>query len=260
MEIDNSNFEISKSKISHIEKDTIVSSKSVLHLTRKFENLLGILKDGFCANENNEIPIYDYSHKTMENILFTIGEESTVPENVKIPMVCFSDISRKAFSNQMNRYGYYGISLSKDWAISNHLSPVIYVKDETMTHILFGRINSAIGQLKALIENNKIGIIEISAISNIITNLSSLKEFIKTYNDEKSNFKYYDEREWRYTVNNYFEKGNSNTYLKVDFNEIQQIFVETAKQKKIIEEIIKIKNNNFDRDNIILSGKYKHRG
>lgn len=256
METDNTDFEISKRNISHIEKDTIVSSKNVLHLTRKFENLLNILKDGFCANENLEIPIYDYNHKIFEDILHFLGEEAQEPEKVKIPMVCFSDINKNAYKNQMKHYGYYGLSMSKIWAISNYVSPVIYLKKDTMAHILFKRIYSTVKQLIPLKDENKIE----GPVLDILSNLFALKEFIKPYNDEKSNFKYYDEREWRYTLNSYFEKGKTKTYLKVDFNEIQQIFVETTKQKKIIEEIIKMKNKNFDRKNIILSGKYKHRG
>lgn len=58
-----------------------------------------------------------------------------------------------------------------------------------------------------------------------------VQEFIKTYKDENRNFKYYDERELRYTINGNFNKENTETYLKVDFDEIQQIFVESAKGK-----------------------------
>ena len=123
--MDNNEFDIPKRKIKHSEQDTLVSSKNVLHFTKRFDSLKGILLDGFCAGKNTENQIYlkDYTEK--EDLLKILKIQNPEIKGIEIPMVCFSDIVKKAHKPHKRRYGFYGISISKDWAISNYISPYL---------------------------------------------------------------------------------------------------------------------------------------
>jgi len=52
-------------------------------------------------------------------------------DDVGIPMVCLCDIPLQNSYSQRKFFGMYGIALKKDWAISNWITPVIYVAENT---------------------------------------------------------------------------------------------------------------------------------
>lgn len=88
-----------------------LSSNSVIHFTRKISSLKGILSNDFA-------------------IRYCLEEIHSQNEFIKllIPMVSFCDIPFSQIITQVNSYGSYGIGLSKKWAESNGLNPVLYLE------------------------------------------------------------------------------------------------------------------------------------
>lgn len=93
-----------------------ISTSTVFHFTRSSENLISILahtfRPHFCLEDLNVV-MPDSRHE--EDLEFAI------------PMVSFCDIPLSQVSPHLKHYGNYGIGLSKDWAISSGLAPVLYV-------------------------------------------------------------------------------------------------------------------------------------
>ena len=90
-----------------------LSPSTLFHFTSKL-GLMGLLKDNFklkyCLEKLN--------HKIK-------------PVEFAIPMVSFCDIKISQILEHIEKYGYYGIGLSKDWAIENGLNPVIYLNSSS---------------------------------------------------------------------------------------------------------------------------------
>lgn len=124
--LENIEFPIPKRNIYHSERDSLVSNKTILHFTRKFENLVSIIENGFCPRENSEYPNYLKDYIELREFSDILNLENTDVQNSQILMTCFSDIPKRAYKSHMKKYGYYGISIMKDWAISNFICPVIY--------------------------------------------------------------------------------------------------------------------------------------
>jgi hypothetical protein len=209
-----------------------LSPSTLFHLTSK-AGLKGILKDNFkikyCLEE------IDHQDKPVE---------------IAIPMVSFCDIKISEIKDHIHKYGYYGIGLSKKWALEQNLNPVLYMNSKSAL------CNNIIASIRSLRE-------EIEADEHYY-NLSNIMRFTKKYEGDLqrgeeilTNYRFADEREWRFVPNfdesNAFEpwikKENYNTpskkanankklndeRLKFNANEILYIIV---KEESEINEII----------------------
>ncbi len=239
-----------KRKISHKERSTSVSSNHVIHFTNKFENLKGIIENGFRPSECNEYPIFLQAYYEIEGLLTFLKSEIPPIENRKVPVICFCDLVKKTLSGHMKKYGYYGIGLSKSWAISNYLSPLFYIPKDTSTHsTIYGIVNQSKRILEHKIhEKNPEVLILIQKIYNLL-------DFIKPYQDPNNDEKYYDEREWRYVPNRYFDPTDHLTYLKFDSDDIIIIYVKNCNEQREIQKLLEKSGKKFDRRNIKLSRK-----
>src|SRR5436190_20070413 len=95
----------------------VVSSNTLFHFTDKIEYLIGILTKNFRAR---------YCLEVFED---SVGEriaEIADDVNFAVPMVCFCDIPLSLTAKHLATYGYYGIGLTKQWAMSQRLSPLLY--------------------------------------------------------------------------------------------------------------------------------------
>ncbi|MDR3235818.1 MAG: hypothetical protein LBT48_03720 [Prevotellaceae bacterium] len=208
-----------------------ISTKYVSHFTSEFENLKGIIENGFKSNENKELAI-DESPTDSQKIFSKFYTQLTgITENEykntfnSIPMVCFCDIPKKLIKQHLKEYGEYGIGLTKEWAIKCGISPVIYLPQKSRLHSLLNSINKLVKQLPQLKEQ-----------------IDNLREYIKPYMNDKENKKYYDEREWRYVPPlQVFDTDNTETYLKFEKEDICFIVVKTSKEKKEIQKILQAK-------------------
>lgn len=87
-------------------------TSSLFHFTKELEVLKSIIRNGLIPNFCKEDLCY-------EDRKIIIG----------VPMVSFCDIPLTRTSEFKSRYGELAIGLSKDWAIKNHINPILYVND-----------------------------------------------------------------------------------------------------------------------------------
>ncbi|MDP3387888.1 MAG: abortive infection system antitoxin AbiGi family protein [Eubacteriales bacterium] len=96
-----------------------IRTSSIFHYTRYFSNLKSILVEGLIPNFCLETFTKDSSE------VYTIG----------IPMVSFCDIPLTRI-HYFSRYGFYGIGLSKKWAMYNQVNPILYVTSRLLDNTL----------------------------------------------------------------------------------------------------------------------------
>lgn len=173
---------------------------SLFRFSKDFESLQKVLKNGIFPNYCEE----DLSFDDEE---FIIG----------IPMISFCDIPITLLDEHTNRYGSYGIGLSKDWGIKNGVTPIMYIANDTVVrsvhyHIindfeLSKVVNSEEFKEKMLHEAilNKLPLdmyikkmnaqIEHNVNINIV---GYMKKYMGTYKNKEINN--YVENEWRFIV------------------------------------------------------------
>jgi hypothetical protein len=152
-----------------------ISTNSIIHYTNTYKALTGILKEGFRVKYCLE--------------MLALNTDSS---NAAHPMVSFCDIPLSDSKQHFSAYGKYGIGLSKSWAISNGVNPVIYIDHNS----LFAKsIESLIVERRKKDTNlTKEQRDEILRIKSYAKNYSGL---LKRKSVNNPNYKFYDEREWR---------------------------------------------------------------
>jgi hypothetical protein len=100
-------------------------SNTLFHFTCKGNNgieiIIKILEEGFRITPSRE------------DDLFTL-----FGYDLKIPMICFCDIPLMRVSSHINKFGHYGLGISRKWAEKNNIVPVIYINKKSL---LFKVIN-----------------------------------------------------------------------------------------------------------------------
>jgi hypothetical protein len=91
-----------------------LSSNSIIHFTNSKESLIGILNDNFKL------------FYCKENII--IGNRTF---EFAVPMVSFCDIPLSEVKAHIEKYGKYGIGLTKEWAEKQKLNPVLYIEKDS---------------------------------------------------------------------------------------------------------------------------------
>jgi len=153
-----------------------LSSNSIIHFTPKKSALLGILKENFKLKF------------CREEIKFTT---STLP--LSVPMVSFCDIPLSQIKDHIDKYGEYGIGLTKEWAARNKLNPVMYLQAGSLL---------AESLLRVLIKYRE----ERRSITEEDEAHVNIARYSKNYEGDVNrrrgkninDYRYSDEREWRY--------------------------------------------------------------
>lgn len=234
-------------RILHKEKNTLVSTNYITHFTDTFDKLKGIIENGFKPFSCSESPIYKEEYYELKMISEFLEIEIPELEKVPIPMVCFCDLPIKLSKRHRKKYGSYGISLDKSWAISQEISPVYYITSDTISQRSLFTIYNQTKKVIEKIRQKEDYVCDYPYLSNLELSLSKFWSLIKPYQNRKDNYKYYDEREWRFIPDNYIqaERNNSETYLKFKASDMYQVIITNAKEKRIIRKII---SDKFDAD------------
>lgn len=161
-----------------------LSSNTIIHFTRNKSSLAGILKETFKVK---------YCHETISNLKGT--------HEFLVPIVSFSDIPFSQILNHINSYGCYGLGLSKSWAKSKGLNPVLYLDNHsTLTkNILYHTPRSLLIDSKAYVINH---------MESEHRQAFDFIRYVKNYQGDLnrigkktiSNYRFSDEREWRYSI------------------------------------------------------------
>ena len=113
---------------------------------------------------------------------------------MRVPMVSFCDIPLSEIKDHIEKYGCYGIGLTKAWAVRNGLNPVLYVEPSSM---LARSYNSAFSTLVVNVEDDN--------FTQVQQSFTDVLRYIKNYQGPLSRkgklideYRFSDEREWRY--------------------------------------------------------------
>ncbi|KPM49265.1 abortive infection system antitoxin AbiGi family protein [Jiulongibacter sediminis] len=203
-----------------------ISSNSLYHFTNTIKNLEGIIENGF-------MPRYSLEDIKIKHIHLEIP----------FPMVCFCDIPLSKISKHLDVYGYYGVGLSMNWAVKNRLNPIFYLDSnsqsaQTIMDVMM-RLNSLGNDLKLEFTTGR---------NDVFFEIKQLLRYIKPFRDDfkrkgkiLKNYKFYDEREWRYVLS-----------YEDNFNRLQLDFKKYT-NKKILEtenKIISAKSLIFDAGDV----------
>ncbi|WP_169336025.1 abortive infection system antitoxin AbiGi family protein [Flavobacterium rivuli] len=187
-----------------------LSSNSIIHFTKNFSSLKGILEGNFKIK---------YCRETIHSTLKSI--------DVLIPMVSFCDIPFSQILNHIDSYGSYGLGLKKTWAEKNGLNPVLYLdKSSSLSNNisvhLISRLIDGKNKITDLDENEKRTLDIVRYIKNYQGNLVRFRKKIIL------NYRFSDEREWRYVLDTSHESLIFGNIINFDNNENR---IKSAKAK-----------------------------
>lgn len=233
-------------QVDHFETNSKVSTSYLSHFTDRFENLKEIIETGFRPSECDETKIYEQDYQELEVIRAwssrfagenTETEGNNETHEHKVPMVCFCDIPLKAITRHRKQYGPYSISLTKAWGIANGVSPMIYIPKDSDIHAIFRTIAAIKNRLSRTVSTEESGSIQ------MIQQLDKLFELVKPYQCSTTGYKFYDEREWRYTPTTAFPFNPEDTtqYLKFEKADIISITVRNTKEKNQLIGVLREK-------------------
>lgn len=119
-----------------------------------------------------------------------------------VPMVSFCDLKLSELKSHTEKYGQFGIGLTKEWANRNGLSPVMYVNRhcELMDNLITG-LNGVYSHLNKVNDMEKF-----KNLNKSYLNIMNTYRYVKNYEGElirqgeleDENFRFADEREWRF--------------------------------------------------------------
>lgn len=101
-------------------------SNTLFHFTKSRDTLKLILKNGF------------WPRYCLEDVGW-LGYDTH--DYVAYPMVCFCDIPLSRIADHVGFYGEFGIGLTRQWAESNGLNPILYVAGENSVSASFRELN-----------------------------------------------------------------------------------------------------------------------
>ena len=154
-----------------------LSPDTLFHFTGSLNNLLSILNHTF-------YPRYCYDKFDLID-----NDQQHFLEDA-LPMVCFCDIPLSLLINHIERYGQYGLGMTKQWGLEKGLNPVIYFNK-----------NSHLADLFSIITNGLL--LNHSTVGRAFHETSGyMKPYEGTlYREGKAiddSVRFYDEHEWRY--------------------------------------------------------------
>ncbi|WP_155697885.1 abortive infection system antitoxin AbiGi family protein [Aliivibrio fischeri] len=140
------------------------------------------------------------------------------------PMVCFCDIPLSRVDQHVQFYGNYGIGVTRTWAESNGLSPVLYLRESSQQHVA----------LNNLILENLDGKNYAKSSDDINTLLAHIKPTFGTMKlgNELIDKEFYQENEWRYSITKEHKTKQVAQWLsEEDFRNSEILEIENTKTK-----------------------------
>ena len=140
-----------------------------------FNHLLGIIENGFRFNRGATFTPRDPDGKL--GIILHIG------------MICFAEVSKNYFFDNIDKFGKFGICMKKEWIQKFSGQPVLYTFPNSVNNKILYDLNNLIGTTHNLfLETNDIRTKQISlSIADISNHFQAITEII--------DYKY--ENEWR---------------------------------------------------------------
>lgn len=169
-----------------------LSPSTLFHLTSK-DGLKGILEDNFKLKFCKELILH-----------------TEKPIEIAVPMVSFCDIKISEITEHISKYGEYGIGLSKDWAFKKDLNPVIYMNQNS------NFCSKLISSMRNVNNNTKVQLDDRMHINNFIRYIKIYEGELNRKGDIISNYRFADEREWRYVPDMEFKDYKFPPYISLN--------------------------------------------
>jgi hypothetical protein len=156
-----------------------LSPSTLFHLTEKKLDLKGILSETFKLK---------YCTETIQ---------LKKPFEIMVPMVSFCDIKISEIVDHIDKYGSYGIGLSKTWAIRQRLNPVYYVNTKSN---LSANFIEAVKEMRDNIDLKNINseFHQFLYAVDLLRNMKCYEGVLDRKGKKDKNYRFADEREWRY--------------------------------------------------------------
>jgi len=191
----------------------IISANTLFHFTNG-TSLISILENNFYPRYCRET-VYAPKRGTRQMIF---------------PMICFCDLPLSQIKSHINRYGRYGLGLTKEWGIRNGLNPVTYVQKDSVVLL----------KVEQLLQSNweSITALQIEQFKKDRDNLIYLYMNMKAYEGiqnrglKTERLRFYDEREWRFVPN--LSRLNDDELHLVS---VQWTLEQIAKKNKELENV-----------------------
>lgn len=138
--------------------------ETLFHYTPTFENLLGILENGFRFSILKEdLPLRGFSNSpfSIPGVINYYKESS---------VICFCDIPLKEIEAHTIQYGKYGLGLEKEWCMGAGISPIRYFHYDT-PDLQNNNLMSALTLFRALNEGYR-------PVQMVVQSLNEAKELI----------------------------------------------------------------------------------
>jgi hypothetical protein len=205
-----------------------VSSETLFHFTNSLGNIKKILSKKFqityCKEEYHLNEVNRKNH---------------------FPMVSFCDLPLSLAKNHIKQYGNYAIGLSKTWGINNRLNPVTYVERNSLVardlEIGLNEIDNFFLKIENTLNDKGVNdnINELINESDLLfMSLLNIRRYIKNYkgdlvrkNKTILNYKFYNEREWRYVP----EWNNPNIKFRLTTKEYAEFRGNPKKSKPFLD-------------------------
>jgi hypothetical protein len=229
-----------------------ISTNSIIHYTKNLDNLLQILANGFSLKYCKED--FFWKEKKLK---------------YAYPMICFCDIPLSEVKKHLDSYGHYGIGLKKDWAVKKGLNPVLYLeKQSSLSETLMHQVMRFHENKKELLKNPTATKIDEVWRQDLITLCSHVKNYdgdLLIDGVQIPNYRFYDEREWRYVPSKTELKGNQRAILhdkyladkekfnkevgkvKLEFNIAEDISYIIVKEDEDIHKALDFITQNFKK-------------
>jgi len=198
----------------------------LFHFTTR-KGLFGILKNNFFLS---------YARERIE------GQNHSA--EFGIPMVSFCDLRLSELKDHMDKYGPYGIGLSKEWANRQDLNPVFYAnKRSNFTRDFMAAVQAVYRTLESIND-----IDELKHAQSGYMGVLNAYRFMKNYEGTltRSNgevvqdYRFADEREWRYVP----------TQAEFEPGFVPPGLMATPSQKSQLNEAARSHRHEFDPDDI----------
>ena len=159
-----------------------ISSHTLFHYTKSLASLKGILEKGLKLS---------YCVEKLE----------------VVPMISFCDIPLSQAKFQLDSYGSYVIGFNTDWAVKNGINPVLYIEESSYLSKKFSKsVKLFTNLMKDLREAQdylkKSTLDDFVEFSDFMFDFNRFsKPYVGTLiqgEETNNNYKFYDEREWRY--------------------------------------------------------------
>lgn len=182
-----------------------LSPSTLFHFTSK-NGLNGILKENFKLKYCSE----EISHQSK-------------PVEIAIPMVSFCDIKISEISEHIEKYGSYGIGLSKEWATKMGLNPVLYMNSNSAF------ANKLISAIRIVQINEKVANEDRWQLSNVVRYMKIYEGNLIRKGKTIPNYRFADEREWRYVPEIKTKSKFSHWLLKEQYDTPEKKYNENQK-------------------------------